>query len=403
MNFLCHTIKILREEQIQSIVDDQKSSSHSIIYIMQCLNELENPNCFKSFDNIITVDIDSESNYAGKFFECIKFLPSLKSLKINNVKNITDIGINQLGEYLCQNRTLTTLDLSSCNLEKLDVKCVPSKRIPLKVLKLNHSNITQEVLLNLSLNVLMFADLDELDLGGNVFGDNGISKLHNVLISCKSDQLGMTVATLILASNQLTSCAAKIVEIVEECKVKHLNIFDNYLRSVFYHFKNFKIETLEELNISANNHSSHNSIQFSENISYLKSCGSLKKLDISDNWIDKTAIDEIQSSFLKCTHFKELICTKNPAENDIKKAFELVQNLQYQPSCVKTIDFQKLPKAAVTLITDSFVILQVGQIISFDISNNDMKIDEIVFYKIALKYSSSIWKAITLHMKHINT
>ena len=379
------TIKYLREEQIQSIVDNKDSSnklSHYIIYVMECLNELENPDCFKSLDNIITVDIDSESNYAGNFFEYIKFLPFLKSLKINNVKNITDTGINQLSEYLCQNRTLTTLDLSSCNLEKLDIKSAPiaSGRIPLKVLKLNDSNISQELLLNLSLNVLMFAYLDELDLGGNLFGDNGISNLHSVLISCKSDQLGMTVTTLILAKNQLISCAAKVVEIVEKCKVKHLNISYNDLRSDFCcHFENLKIETLEELIISAINDSPDNSVQFSENISYLKSCGSLKKLDIGDNCIDETAIDVIHFSFLKCTHFKEVVCTKNPAENDIKKAFELVQNLQYQPSCVKMIDFQELPKAAFTLITDSLEILQVGQVTSFDFSNNDMKIDESFF------------------------
>ena len=373
------TIKYLREGKIQSIDDSQNSFdkfSHFIIYIMECLNELENPDCFKSFDNIITLDIDSESNYVGKFFECIKFLTSLKSLKINNAANITDIGINKLGEYLCQNKALTTLDLSSCNLEKLDIKCPPSDRIPLKVVKLNNSSITPEVLLNLSLNMLMFADLDELDLGGNRFGDKAISNLHNALINCKSDQLSMTVTTLILANNRLTSSSAvKIVEIVEKCKVKHLNIFKNDLVSIFSHFEKNMIVMLEELNISANNNSIDTTKQFLENIS-LKSCGSLKKLDISGNNIDETAKDEIHDFSMKCIHLKEVVCTKNAAENDIKTAFELVQNLQYQPSCVKMINFKGLPKASFTFITNSLVTFQVGQITSFDFSNNDMKIDE---------------------------
>ena len=134
---------------------------------------------------------------------------------------------------LSQNRTFTTVDLSSCNLEKLNVKSAPRDRIPLKVLKLNHSNITHEVLLNLSHNVLMFANLEELDLGSNLFGDSKISNLHSVLISCKNDQLSPTVTTLNLANNQLTmSSAVKIIEIVEKCKVKYLDISDNYLESI---------------------------------------------------------------------------------------------------------------------------------------------------------------------------
>ena len=375
-----HTIKILREEQMQSIVDDKKSSSqlsHSIIYILKCLNELENPDCFKSFDRIITLDIDSKSNYVGKYFEYMKFLPSLQSLKINNVANITDIGIDQLGEYLCQNRTLKMLDLSSCNLKKLDIKSAPSGRIPLKVLKLNDSSITHEVVLNLSHMLIRFANLDELDLGKNHFGDSGIDNLHRALTNYKSEKLGITITTLILTNNQLTqSSAVKIVEIVEKCKVKYLNISNNYLGSIFCHFEEFMIATLEELNISANNHSTYNAARFAENISYLKSCSSLKKLDISDNCIDETATDEIHYSLMKCIHFKEVVWTKNPAENDIKRAFELVQNLQYHPSCVKFIDFKELSKAALTLITDSLETLQVCYVTSFNFSNNDLRIDK---------------------------
>ena len=342
------TIKNLREEKIRSIVDNQKSSSHilsqSVIYIMKCLNELDNPDCFKSFNNIITLDIDSELSYAGNCFYYIKFLPFLKHLKIINVKNISDIGVNQLGEFLSQNRILTTLDLSSCNLEKLNVKSAPSGRIPLKVLKLNRSNITHEVLLNLSCNVLMFANLDELDLGSNLFGDNGISNLHSVLISCKNDQLSPTVTALNLANNQLTmSSAVKIVEIVEKCNVKYLDISDNYLESIFCQFKNITITTLEELNISANNHFKDNVVQFATNLSYLKSCSSLKKLDISNNSIDETANYELHYFFAECYYLEEVKCDENP---EIELAFYFVKNLQNSsnksilqcpPSKIKTV------------------------------------------------------------------
>ena len=325
------TIKNLREEQIQSIVDNQKGSSHilsqSVIYIMERLNELKNPDCFESFDNIITLDIDSELSYAGKFFDYIKFLPSLKHLKINNVKNITDVGINQLSDYLSQNRTLTTLDLSSCNLEKLNVKSAPRDRIPLKVLKLNHSNITHEVLLNLSHNVLMFANLEELNLGSNLFGVSEISNLHSVLISCKDDQLSPTVTALNLAKNQLTmSSAVKIVEIIEKCKVKYLDISDNYLEeSIFCQFRNITITTLEELKVSANNHFKDNVVQFVTSLSYLKSCSNLKKLDISYNSIDETANYELHYFFAECNYLEEVKCNENP---EIELAFYFVKSLQ---------------------------------------------------------------------------
>ena len=388
------TIKNLRdaEKQLQSIIYNQRSPSHveyhSVIYILECLSKVDNPNCFKSFDNIVTLDIESESDYAGKFFEYLNYLSCLKILKINKVGYITDYGMKQLSNYLSHNKLVTTLDLSFCNLQNLDIENEPSGYIPLKVLKFNHSNITEKVLFKLS-HMLKFANLDELDLGGNFFGDKGVSNLHNVLLDCENDQL--SIVTLNLANNQLTSSSAvKIIEIVQKCRVKYLDISHNYLGSIFVSFKNFIITTLEELNISTNNYQTHNAVQFAENISYLKSCSSLKKLNISNNSIDETAIDEIYYSFMECVHLKEIICNGNSAEKDIKEAFDFVQSLyQQKQSCVERINFKELRKATLAFISKISLLhsdvtvslvtsaeIQVQQVRSIDFSHNELRIDK---------------------------
>ena len=384
------TVKKLCEKQ--SIIYNQRSPSHveyhSVIYILECLNKLDNPNCFKSFDNIVALDIESESDYAGKFFEYLNYLPFLKKIKINKVKCITDYGIKQLSNYLSHNK-LTTLDLSFCNLQNLDIENEPKGNIPLKVLKFHHSNITEKVLFKLSCNMLKFASLDELDLGGNFFGDKGFSDLRNVLLDCENDRL--SIGMLNLANNQLTSSSAvKIIEIVQKCKVKYLNVSHNHLGSIFLSFKNFTITTLEELDISTNNYQTYNAVQFAENISYLKSCSSLKKLDISNNSIDETAIDEIYCSFMECAHLTEMICNGNSAEKDIKEAFDFVQNLyQQKQSCVESIYFKELRKATLALISKISLLhsdmtvslatsaeIQVQHVRSIDFSHNELRIDQ---------------------------
>ena len=162
------TIIDVREKQVQSIVCNQNSPYHTghhpIFYVMDCLSQFENPSCFKSFDNITTVDVDSEEDYGVKVLEYLTFLPFLKILKINNVPCITDCGMYQLSKYLSQNKTLTTLDLSDCNLKNLEggLNDGTSNSIPIEVLKLNHSNVTVEVLSKL-FNMITVTKLTQLE------------------------------------------------------------------------------------------------------------------------------------------------------------------------------------------------------------------------------------------------
>ena len=379
-------IRNVREKRLQSIINNSDNRSDiqcdSVIYIMECLNQLEDPNCFKSFDNIIVLDIDSKSANTFKFFEYLHFLPCLNTLKINNVTCIMDYGITELGKYFSRNITLTILDLSFCNLENLDFDNTPSHNTILKVLKLNKCRITATALHKLALTLLMFTNLYQFEIEGNYFGDKGIGYLNDVLLKCS----GTTIAIMNLSNNQLTSISAlKIAEIVQKCEIKYLYISYNYLRDIFRAFEQCTITMLEGLNISANNYYICNGRQFAESISYLNSCSNLKKLNISNNSIDKAAKDEILYSFIKCAHFKEVICNDNQAESEIKAAFNLIQDLHDHPSSVKSIEFSKFPKATSALISKvsllhtnltSAFITTIGQLKWIDFSFNSMTIDK---------------------------
>ena len=130
--------------------------------------------------NVTTLDIDSESELAGKIFDCLNYLPFLRKTIINHVSCITEYGMNQFSKYLSHESTLTTLDLSFCNLENFTIKKVVGVNNSLKTLKCNYSKIADELLRNF---MLMFRSVDHLEVEGNRLGDNGISTLHNVLLS----------------------------------------------------------------------------------------------------------------------------------------------------------------------------------------------------------------------------
>ena len=234
----------MHEKKSRSIIFNQNNSCHveSIIYIMKSLKLFKDLNCFKLFHNVTTINTDSESDYGAEFLEHLNFLPFLEHLEINHVTSITDYGMSQLSKYLVHNTTLTTLHLSYCDFIDLKVENGPPN-IGLKVLKLNHCHITDELLFHLFQNVIKFVNLAELEIKGNCFSDRGISHLHNMLLN---DQNGATIITLNLADNQLTdNSAAQVIEIVQMCKVKYLDISDNFLGSIFCILNTIQLQHLK--------------------------------------------------------------------------------------------------------------------------------------------------------------
>ena len=318
-----NNIKNIRENKLKLIICNQKNFVHieSVIYILECLHQLENPTCFKSFNNITTLDINSQSNYGTVFLEYLNFLPFLKFLKVHNVKCITDHGIKQLNKYLSQNSILQTLDLSNCNLNNLEVEHrSKSNAISLEFVKFNHSNITDNALLKLSLNMLKLTNLNQLDLEGNNFGDKGITSLHGVLYI--SNPSRATITTLNLADNQLTDTSApQIFKIVQICKVKHLNISCNCLGSISPYST---ITTLEELNISQNDLNA-TAMCLGQQLHLLVN---LKIFDITKSNISDEATKSLTTGMLLTPNLQEFKYDENMFSEDSTLIFKMMHRLR---------------------------------------------------------------------------
>ena len=311
------TIIKLREGRVQSITYNLNSSSHEhegycVIYIMECLNLLENMNCHNIFDNITTLDVDSKSEFAGKIFECLNYLLFLREMTINNVTCITDYGMNQLGKYLTQNITLTTLDLSFCNLQNLQIKNVARTNNSLKFLKCNYSKITNELLRNF---MLMFRNVDHLEIEGNCLGDKEISNLHSVLYEKDQQMLSTSMTTLKLANNQITSSSVvRIIEIVQKYKVKYLDVSRNRLTN-FPCSEKHTVTTLEELHISWNGLEMDKSF-----IRILQNCTQLVILDLENNNITNDTFEHLATGYLFTTTLtlENLRLNGNPCRDNPK-------------------------------------------------------------------------------------
>ena len=288
------TIVKLRNGQVESISCKQNSSFHEegycVIYIMECLNSLENMNHLNLFDNITTLDINSDSELAGKIFECLNYLPFLREIIINHVSCITEYGMNQFSKYLSHESTLTTLDLSFCNLENLTIKKVAKVNDSLKILKCNNSKITDKLLRDF---MLMFRSVDHLEVEGNRLGDEGISALTYSVLLNQTLNTSRSMTTLKLANNQITSrSAVKIIEIVQKHKVKHLDISHNRL-TAFQCSKNHTITTLEELHISSNG------LKIDEGFArILQNCTQLVILDLENNNITNDTFKHLATGYL---------------------------------------------------------------------------------------------------------
>ena len=339
----------------------------------------------KIFENITILNVTTKKYHAGGFLEYINLLPNLKVLQINNV-SIRDRGIKELSYYLTKNITLENLDLSYSNLEHLRINTDPVNKM-LKIAKLNCCHITDKV----ASKLLIPSNLDVLEIEGNNLGDQGIKTIQRNLSSCENN---VTITRLNLANNKLTSNSVPdIVDIIHLCKVKYLNISSNSLQTIFFHYELCTITTLQELNISSSNQQTCNAVQFAESISCFMSCRSLKKLNISNNNITEQAIDAIYFSFIKCIQLKDVICKNNPAEKEIELAFCFTRDLYSLHSCVKCIEFKKLPKATSILISQissdcytdhdnlseqitNSVVIQISQVSSIDFSCNNLEINE---------------------------
>ena len=350
----------LHEKELQSFTCDENSdhdNCKSVLFIMECLDKIEHPQDCTLLNSVANLIVHtSKCASSCKFVNYINFLPGLQCLD-TSCAVITKSGINELSTYLTNHHQLKELDLSSNNLGNLRIHNQVVKRKPLLVARFNNCNVTDEVLHDLINSLVMFSDVQFFELEGNCFGNKGIDTFCSLLTTQTNSGLNTNIASLNLSNNQLDSSSAKqILEIVEICSIRALNISSNHLDSFFPYFEHSNITTLEELDISSNNSSEDNSKRFLQNMSYLSECKALKILNISNNYITETAVDQIYCCFLKCFNKTDLveiqcICNKNPARGKIEAAFDFVKNLYSLDGHVEVVDLGSCPEAACVFIS----------------------------------------------------
>ena len=384
------TIKDLFERKLLSFACNQDSDHEnckSILFILECLNKIENVQDCTLLNNVADLVVHlSNCGSSYKFVNYINFLPGLQCLDVSGT-TITEHGIKELSTYITENFKLQKLDLSCNNLENLKIEAISDPNTSLKIARFNNCNVTNEVLCNLA-QLLVLNDLDILDLEGNCFDSQGVSNLYDILTQNQNEFCGISITSLNLSNNNLNSSSAKhIIEIINTCKTKSLNVAHNCLDMLLSYFEDIQVSTLEELDISSNNQQTNGGIEFAQSINYLKNCKTLKRLNISNNCIDQDAVDHLYSYFLNCSSLEEIQCNDNPAAVEIEVAFYLLKNLRSH--CVESINLKGHPAAvrvfisAVSSGSDSIhgpyaILLEAhaSDIKQIDISFTELQIDE---------------------------
>ena len=259
-----------------------------------------------------------------------------------------------------------------------------------KIAIFNNCDLTETVLHNLTVNILLNNDLEILDIAGNSLGDDGVESFFKAIINCDINEFGTTISSLSLSKTHLTQTSSSvIVKIVDVCRVKILNISGNHLQeSIFQQFQTLNTFTmLENLNISANNSQADNGIQFAQSINCLSGC-KLKKLNLSSNNIDHDAIHAIMCSFINCVDLDEVICDDNPAEREIKFTFNLVKKFYDLQVSFQFLTFKDYPATANAFISvvasysllksgfTSFLKFHANAIREIDFSGNSLQINK---------------------------
>jgi len=399
----------IHEKELQSFTCDEDSdhqNCESFLFVMECLNKIKCPTDCILLNSIVALIIhpsNMKCAFSCKVVNYINFLPGLQCLDISGA-HIADCGIDKLSTYLTNNHQLKELDLSNNDLKFLQIhdQAVNQNKKPLLVARFNNCNITDELLCNLIQSLVMFSDLDFFELDGNHIGSKAINIFWSQLAAVQNQLKPSTsIASLNLSNNQLDGSSAEdMLRIVKFCNVKALNVSCNHLDSFFYCLENSNVTTieelmLEELDVSGNNKRENNSVKFLQNISCLSECKALKTLNISNNHIVETALDQIYCYFIKCFDESNLIeiqciCNENPASGKIEAAFDLVKNLFSFDGYVEVIDLKSCPKAANLLISVMASQLQhtevtkeivainnhAAKIKCIDFSNCNLQIDE---------------------------
>ena len=107
------------------------------------------------------------------------------------------------------------------------------------------------------------------------------------------------------------------------CKVKYLDISDNFLGSIFLYFEQYTVKTLEQLNISCND-LKDNAVCLGQQLHLLVK---LKILDITKNCISKKAAKSLTTGLLLTPNIEEFRYNDNLFSEENIMVFEMIHQL----------------------------------------------------------------------------
>ena len=380
--------------------------------------------CDDSEENHFILEVIEDIRLAGKHFVCLpekfnaflivlellykgnneqsdlcKVIPLIESIDVSypittntNLENfsnhvkLSSVNARDFHIYLKHFKSLKTINIGGDLSADEIFNCGRKSMIAI----FNNCGLTETVLHNLTVNILLNNDLEILDIADNSLGDDEVESFCKAILNCDVNEFGTTISLLNLSKNHLTQISSSmIVKIVELCRIKVLNISGNHLQeSLFQQFQNLNAFTvLENLNISANNSQADNGIQFAQSINCLSGC-KLKKLNLSSNNIDHDAIHAIMCSFINCVDLDEVICDDNPAEREIKFTFNLVKKFYDLQVSFQFLTFKDYPATANAFISvvasysllksgfTSFLKFHANAIREIDFSGNSLQINK---------------------------
>ena len=251
-----------------------------------------------------------------KIFKGMKNISHLVTIHISH-NTITDKAADELAFAFCHNTSLQQLDLSYNNLSTLDaVKIFKGMKhfSNLVTLNVSHNMITDEAADELAIVLLNNTSLQDITLSFNGLTTSGAIKVFNGMINISN------LTALNISHNMITDEAAENVAVIlsRNNNLELLNLSYNYFRSkgcikVFNGMKS--IIYLRKLDISCNQINTFKAAECIAN--FLLHNSKMEELDISNNFMQATAIRKVFKSMRNISKLRKLYIHHNMITNEV--------------------------------------------------------------------------------------
>ena len=249
------------------------------------------------------------------FTKPLQAICTLSKLHIG-YNNISDEVANDIAIIVSCNTNLNKVEISGNKLQTTGaIKILESlhKIYALKILDLNHSNITEEAGNVIATAFSFNTDIQELNLGGN-----DLQKLGAIKIA-KGLQKISSLTKLYIDHNNITDDAADDIAAVISCNIhlQELNLGNNYLQAS----GTIKIaKSLQKITSLTKLYILHNNITYeaADDIAAAIFCNQkLQEFDISENKLQKTGATKVLKALKGINTLRKLYISNNSITDEV--------------------------------------------------------------------------------------